>query len=153
MNKIVLILFASVTCCLGFAQEQYFKLKPMEGYFLDSKVPLKEGPNFFVISDRRKFIKYFGNIKKADTPNFDYDHVIVMALPPSKKQSVVGFVPDAAKAGNFIEVYCIMETDKYPLTYTSYPIVAARIPKYFSVTKVSFYSNDKKELMETVYIR
>ena len=76
-----------------------------------------------------------------------------MALPPSKKQSVIGFIPDAAKAGNFIEVYCIMETDKYPLTYTSYPIVAARIPKYFSVTKVNFYSNDKKELMETIYVR
>jgi hypothetical protein len=137
----------------GFAQPRYFQLKPMEGFFLENKIPLKEGPNFFVITNRQTFIKYFGLINKPDTPHFDYDNVIVMALPPSKKYSQIGFMPTAAKAGNFVEVYCLMDLNKYPLTYLSYPIVAARIPKYFSVTRVNFYRNETKELIETVYIK
>jgi hypothetical protein len=138
---------------LGHAQPKYFRLKPMEGYFLENKIPLKQGPNFFVITNRQTFIKYFGVMNKPDTPRFDYDNVIVMALPPSKKFSQIGFMPQAARAGNFIEVYCVMDLNKYPLTYMSYPVVAARIPKYFSVTRVNFYSDEKKKLMETVYIK
>ena len=152
--KATVLLTALILSALSLsAQPQYFRLKPMEGYFLDTKVPLKEGPNFFVISDRRKFIKYFGQINKPDTPNFNFDHVIVMALPPSKKQSLIGFMPQAAKAGNFIEVYCVMDLNKYPVTYTSYSIVAARIPRYFSVTRVNFYNDESKKLLETVYIK
>ena len=135
------------------AQPQYFRIKPLEGYFLDTKVPLKEGPNFFVIRDRKKFIKYFGEVNKPDTPNLEFNHVIVLALPPTKKQASIGFMPTAAKAGNYIEVYCVIEENKFPLTYTAYPVVLAQIPKYFSVTKVNFYNDKTKELIASVPIR
>lgn len=146
-----LVLLLSASFVQG--QPQYFRIKPLEGYFLDPKVRLKEGPNFFVIRDRRKFIKYFGLVNKPDTPNLEFNHVIVMALPPTKKQATIGFMPKAAKAGNYIEVYCVIDEDKFPLTYTAYPVVLAQIPKYFSVTKVNFYNEKTKELIASVPIR
>ncbi len=125
----------------------------MEGYYLDSKVPLKKGLNFFVISDRSKFIKYFGRINKADTPRFDFEHVLVMALPPSNKEAKLSFLPEAAKAGNFIEIYCNATSDKHEVPYTTHPIIVAAIPKYFSVTKVNFYNEESKKLLASLLLR
>ena len=136
-----------------YAQPREVHLRPLDGYFLDPKVPLKEGPNFFIIRDRNKFIKYFGRVSKPDTPNLRFNQVIVMALPPTDKQARIAFMPKAMRAGNYIEVYCIVEENKYPLTYTSYPIVLAEIPKYFGVSKVNFYNHATRELIESVRIR
>jgi hypothetical protein len=46
-------LFISIAC-RSQAQPQYFRLKPLEGYFIDERISLKDGMNFFVISDRKK---------------------------------------------------------------------------------------------------
>lgn len=153
MYKILTTLFLVFCVASAKAQPQWFKIKPLEGFFLDSKVPLKKGLNFFVIRDRKKFISWFGQINKPDTPNFDYDNVVVMALPASKKYSQIGFYPNAAKAGNYIEVYCSIDKNQFELTYTAYPIVVATIPKYFSVTKVNFYDAEDKKLLASVPIR
>jgi hypothetical protein len=148
---ITLLLVFGVTSAK--AQPQWFKIRPLEGFFLDNKVPLKKGLNFFVIRDRKKFISWFGQINKPDTPNFDYVNVVVMALPPSKKYSQIGFYPNAAKAGTFIEIYCSVDKNQFELTYTAYPIVVATIPKYFSVTKVNFYNAEDKKLLASVPVK
>jgi len=153
MSKLLITLCLSLFTMAAYAQPQQFKIKPLEGFFLDGKVPLEKGPNFFVIKDRKKFISWFGHINKPDTPNFDFVNVVVMALRPTKKQAQIGFYPNAVKAGNYIEIYCTIEENKFPLTYTAYPIVLASIPKYFSVTKVNFYDLEEKKLLASVPIK
>ena len=153
MNRFLLLFLVLFVTTKTNSQPQYFNLKPMEGYFLNDEVPLKKGLNFFVISNREKFIKHFGLINKSNAPNFDYNHIIVMALPPSKMESKIAFLPKAARAGNYIEVYCEIEKKKHSVPYTTYPIVVATIPKYFSVTKVNFYNNENKKLLESVQIK
>lgn len=149
MVKLFLLLFTFCLFTFSFchAQPIYFKLRPMEGYNLDPKIKLEKGLNFFVISDRRNFIKHFGWINKPDTPRFDYEHVLVMAMPPTNTQAFLNFEKDAAKAGNYIEVYCGVKKDKHEIPYTEYPIVVAAIPKYFHVNQVRFYENDRKKKM------
>lgn len=148
----LILAFFGIPYCLN-AQPRQFKLRPLEGFFLDAKVPLKKGVNFFHIHDRRTFIRYFGLISKPDTPNFDMEDVVVMALPPAKKTSTIGFMPTAAKAGNFIEIYCMVGKEQHKVPYIAYPIVVAAIPRYFSVTKINFYDAEKKKLLQTIPVR
>lgn len=116
----------------------------MEGYYLDAKVPLKKGLNFFVIKDRKLFQRYFGKQNRPDTPRFDFEEVIVMAMRPQKKESYLSFAPDAMKAGYYIEIYCHEDHKKFKIPYVFYPIAVAAIPKYISVTSINFYDNKNK---------
>jgi hypothetical protein len=143
---LVLVFLIGLLPANMLAQPTPLKLRPMTGYFLDPKYRLDEGPNFLVISDRGKFIKLFGQISKPDTPVFDFEHVLVMALPPTKEQMRLGFEIQAFRAGPYIEVYCTYERiSKHKLTYTSYPIVVAAIPRYFGVSQIRFYETKKRE--------
>lgn len=150
-------IYGLLLCCLvtitTYAQPQKFKIHPLEGYYLGEKIELEKGLNFMVISNEKEFIKYFGDIDKRDKPNFDFDHVIVIARRPTKKQYFLSLDSMAVKAGNFIEVYYKEATKKHTLTYLDHPIVVASIPKYFSVTKINFYNREHKKEMTTVRIR
>ena len=123
------------------------------GFYLDEKIPLEKGLNFFVLDKRKEFIKHFGLINKPDTPNFRFHHVIVMAMRPTKEQWFLSFEEDAVKAGNFIEVYCNVRHEKHEITYFDHPIVTAAIPRYFSVRKVNFYDKETKKLLASVPIK
>lgn len=140
---IIIFLLGAGRC---IAQPLTFQPRMLEGFYLDQKIPLKKGLNFFVITDRREFYKYFGKINKPDTPRFEFEDVIVMAMRPQNRQSFLSFAPDAMKAGNYIEVYCNAKHDKHKIPYTCYPIAVAAIPRYFSVTAINFYNNEKKKL-------
>lgn len=126
------------------AQPIKFQPRIMEGYYLDQKIPLKKGINFFVIADRRAFYKFFGKLNRPDTPSFDYENVVVMAMRPQNRQWFLSFSPNAIKAGNYIELYCNERHDKHKIPYTCYPIAVAAIPRYFSVTTINFYNNKNK---------
>lgn len=153
MKQIVAAILLSLAAISVYAQPRKFKLKPLTGYYLDDRIDLKDGLNFMVISNRRDFIKHFGLMNRPDTPNFDYHHVIVIALPPTKEQYFLSYEPEAAKAGDFIEVYCNIKHEKHKITYCDHPIVTAIIPRYFSVRKVNFYDKATKKLLESVEIR
>lgn len=125
----------------------------MTGFYLDDKIPLQKGLNFKVITNRRDFIKHFGLINKPDTPNLRFNHVIVMAMPPTKEQWFLSFEDTAVRAGNFIEVYCGIRHDKHDITYLDRPIVTAAIPRFFNVRTVNFYDRQTKKLLASVPIR
>lgn len=125
----------------------------MEGYYFLSPGILKKDFNFFVIRDKRKFVRLFGNIHKADTPDFSREQVIVLAMPPEKKESTLHFAPTGMKAGHYIEIYCSYELRKHRLTYLLQPITVAAIPRFIQVREVHFYDEVKKKLLKKVRIK
>lgn len=137
------------------AQPIPFQVRPLEGFILEDKVPLSDDVNFFVVSDLRRFTKMFGRITQPDTPNFEFDHVIVMAMKPTQREVYLRFLPEAFKAGNYLEVYCDVEKrGKHKLPYTYMPIAVAAVPKFFYVNQVRFYSaGKKKKLLGVVQYR
>ncbi len=154
MNRILCLAILLLFPACVFSQPQSFEMRPLEGYYLDAKIPLKKGLNFFVISDQKTFTKYFGNIHKADAPRFDFEHVLVMAMPDTKKQMILEIAPNAVKAGNYIEVYCsAKKKNKHTLTYFDHPIVVIAIPKYFSVNEINFYDKEELKLLESIHFR
>lgn len=153
MKQLVILCSALLICTAAFAQPLKFTPRSMEGFYLDERVPLKKGLNFFVITERKEFIKYFGLINKPDTPDFDYEAAIVVAMPPQDRQSFLSFTPHAFKAGNYVEIYFTAKHDKHKIPYTAHPIVVAAIPKYLSVTTVNFYEDEKKKLYKSIRIR
>lgn len=147
------ILFACLLtgCCLSArGQPLSFDLRQMEGFYLQSNISLEKGLNFFVIRTRRDFIRHFGLINKPDTPNFSREQVVVMALPPSAKESKLAFMPVGKKAGHYVEIYCVPQINIHRLTYTTYPIVVAAMPRYLHVTEINFYHNTNKKLLRKV---
>lgn len=106
-----------------------------------------------VISNEKVFKKYFGNYDIEGKPNFDFEYVLVWAIPPTKKQYTIAVDTMATKAGDFIEVYYSLSEKKHELTYLDHPIVVAAIPQYFSVRKVDFYNKENNKLEKSVRIR
>ncbi|HRO41688.1 MAG TPA: hypothetical protein PL009_02570 [Flavipsychrobacter sp.] len=152
-KKVLLILSLFIGTFKLSAQPREFKLKQLTGFYLDDKIPLEKGLNFKVITNRRDFIKHFGLINKPDTPNLRFNHVIVLALQPTKEQWFLSFEETAIRAGNYIEVYCSIKYDKHKITYLDRPIATAAIPKYFSVKTVNFYDKETKKQLASVQIR
>ena len=125
----------------------------MEGYYLLNSHPAGDKVEFSVISDERSFVKLFGKIDKDDYPNFDFEHVLVMAMQPTTKQYFLRFDEMAVKAGDFIEVYCSVRKEKHKLTYLDQPIAVAAIPKYLRLSRVDFYDTNTKKLLKSVHLR
>lgn len=135
------------------AQPRQITVKPLVGFYLNDRVHLEKGLNFMVINDRKDFIRHFGVVNKPDTPNFRFNDVVVMAMPPTREQYFLSFDEKGYRAGNYIEVYCEVKHDKHEITYTDYPIVTAAIPRFFSVRTVNFYDKESKKLLASVRVR
>ena len=160
MRFLILIFIFSLPFSKAFSQPKPIELRMLQGYHANDKLKLEEGVNFKVFSREREFERYFGKIEKEGMPNFDFEHVIVMLTKPTKEQYFLTFDSFAKKAGNFIEIYCSIETRKHELTYIDHPIAIAAIPKFFAVTEINFYDKEKSglfrkkhKLLETVRVR
>jgi len=143
-----------VSAMTAVAQPFFVELRPLEGYFVDPKYPLKKGPNCFVITNTRQFEKMFGRIDKPDAPDFELERVVVMAYPPTVHPTSLAMHPKVAKAGNYMEIYVDASEDKKnKLPYTAYPVVVAAVPIYFAVSKFNFYNEKTKKLIASVPVR
>src|SRR3989442_701763 len=105
------------------AQPTEVKVKLLEGYYIIGGNMLKPGLNCMVITERKTFNKLFGETIRPDTPDFNKEWMLVLALPAGWKENKLAFEKISVKAGNFIEVYCSVKRNEYPLTYLSYPII------------------------------
>ena len=152
MNKLLLIVICLFSCLTGYTQPQQIKLRMLIGYHANEKLKLHKSVNYLVFSKEREFERYFGKSFKENKPNFDHEHVIVMLTEPTREQYFLSFAETAVKAGNFIEIYCNVNKEKHLLPYTDHPIAIAAIPKYFSVNRIDFYSNEKKKLLKRVKV-
>jgi hypothetical protein len=153
MKTIAVLLLTLCSYIAANGQPIYVKIRPLEGYFIDNKIPLKEGLNYFVFRDQRKFEKFFGKIDKPDAPDFEMERVIAIVCSPTKKQTELGLYPKVAKAGDYMEVYFTFNQEKHDLTYISSPIVVAAIPIHYATKKFRFYDEPTRKLMEEVPIR
>ncbi len=137
----------------AIAQPIYIPIRPLEGYFIDPKIPLKEGLNFFVFKNSRQFEKFFGKIDKPEAPDFEMERVIAIIHSPTKKQTALGLYPKVAKAGDYMEAYFQFSQEKHSLTYTTSPIVVAAVPIHYATRKFKFYDEPTKKLLASVDIK
>ena len=117
------------------------------------EVTLKQGLNFMVITDRKEFDKTFGVTKRPDTPDFSKEWMLVMAIPPLKKETKMIFEKVSWKAGNFIEVYYSVKKNIFPVTYTVYPMAIAVIPRHKGISFVNFYEQKSMRMTEKIEIK
>ena len=82
------------------AQPRQITVKPLVGFYLNDRVHLEKGLNFMVINDRKDFIRHFGVVNKPDTPNFRFNDVVVMAMPPTHEQYFLSFDEKGYRAGD-----------------------------------------------------
>ncbi|RYZ53295.1 MAG: hypothetical protein EOP49_07585 [Sphingobacteriales bacterium] len=154
MKPLIALCSLLLSFTVSTAQPIALKLRPLEGYYVDAKYPLKKGPNFFVITNDFRFEQMFGKIDNPKGPDFELEHVVVMALPPMKRDAQLSFSPGIYKAGNYMEVYCSVKEDKkHKLPYVNYPVVVAAVPVYFSVSRINFYDQQTRELLASVPVR
>lgn len=153
LKKFIFYILLFLVSIESDAQPLHIKLRFLEGYYANEKMHLKNGVNYMVISNERLFEKYFGKIDKKEKPNFDFEHVVIMMMRPTRKQYFLSFNENAIKAGNYIEIYCNVRKEKHELPYFDHPIAIAAIPKYFSVNKINFYSVEEHKLMESVAVK
>lgn len=130
------------------AQPISIQVRPLlDHHFIGSEnIALKKGINFFVISDRKQYEKFFGTTTRPDTPQFSKEVMLVMLMPYSRKESKLIFKKVDTKAGNFVEAYCDITTNVGTATYEAYPIGACAIPRYKGVTTVHFYNQHMRKL-------
>ncbi|MBS1589582.1 MAG: hypothetical protein JST52_08220 [Bacteroidetes bacterium] len=147
------ILILSIISMQIAAQPRIFNIRRLTGFYLDSKTPLSKGQNFLVISNRKDFIRQFGQINKPDTPNFQFDYFIALAMQPTREQWFLDFETRATRAGSYIEVYCNIRYEKHKITYLDHPIVTATIPRFFNVHTINFYDNSTKKLLASIPIK
>lgn len=148
--RILIIILFTLLCCKVTAQPKTIKLRPLDGYFILNDKEIQKKTNCIVITNRRDFQRLFGSINKPDTPDFNKEIVVVLALPPAHKQSKIWFERALIKAGNFIEVYCGLQRNVHSVPYKSYPIVAAALPRSKEITYVNFYNEKDMKLIESV---
>lgn len=151
MKKLLLSTF-----CLPFAlnaQPTQVQTKTLRDYFfIGEGIDLKSGVNFFAVTTRKQFNRFFGETNRPDTPNFSKEIMLVMVMPASNHDAKLSFDRVDARAGNFIEVYCNIQQRGGKLPYTTYPLSVCAIPKYADVKKLRFYNN-KMRLIETVDVK
>lgn len=153
LTVLYLLLFPLLVTFSASAQPTTVKIRPLEGYFILDEHLLEKKINCLVIDNRKDFIKYFGLVNRPDTPQFSREIMIVLALEPSKKQSKISLERVTMKAGDYLEVYCGLQLNLFPLTYTAYPIVAGTVPRIPGITTINFYNEKGMKLMASLPIR
>jgi hypothetical protein len=136
------------------AQPQPVKIKPLRDYyFIGDGMQLKPGINCFAITDRKQFDKFFGKTKRADTPSFATEIMLVMMMKESNRESKLTFDRVDMKAGNFIEVYVSSQINEGKTPYKIYPLAACAVPKYKGITKLNFYNGKSMRFIQTVMLK
>ena len=135
------------------AQPVQVKARFLQDYYITDGSLLKPGTNYLVLTSRKTFNKYFGETKRADTPDFSREILLVMALPPQHHDSKLTMNHISMKAGNFIEVYGTVADDKHPHAYLAYPICMAVLPRYPGINQIHFYRQEDMRLMASVEVK
>jgi hypothetical protein len=152
--RYLLIFFLVLSGYISPAQPTNVKLRMLEGYYPLNGTYYHKGPNLWVITDQKTFDRYFGVINKPGAPDFEIEMVLVMTLPPTKRDAKLSFEKIGKRAGSYIEVYCDVQENLGKLPYVAYPTVVAAIPIYFKVSHINFYeAKKKKKLMKSVQCR
>ncbi len=151
--KSLLLALLCLYAGMVYGQPTPVAIKPMKDYqFAGDAGMLKSGVNCIVLSDRKQFEKIFGTTDRADTPQFAKEWMLVLLLPATKKEAKLDFRRISVKAGDFIEVYCNIETRIQPLTYSYYPISTCVIPKYPGIHKINFYHENNMRLLSVAEV-
>jgi hypothetical protein len=157
MKSIVCFLFCTLLCtAAAFAQPTTVQVRHLPDHYFtggDQNIELKEGINCFVLTNRKQYEKFFGTTTRPDTPQFSKEVMLVLLMPSSKKDSKLAFQRVDMKAGNFIEVYCDVQTNMGKNTYTTYPVAACAIPRYANVTTMKFYDAKNMRRITTVPVK
>ena len=153
MPRLFFILLLICFSLQAAAQPTPLRMRPLEGYYITDDAAFEPGLNCIVVTNRRQFEKLFGYMNRPDTPNFSRELMLVLAFPPGRQASLVGFHRVLMKAGNFVEVYCAIERRRYPLTYKAYPIIACAIPRHAETRFVRFYNEKGMKLLKNVELK
>lgn len=151
MKSILILLSVFLTAHL-YAQPVPVEIKKLDNYYYIG-APLKSGVNCMVLSDRKQFEKMFGKTSRPDTPDFSKEWMLILAMPETKHQCDLSFQRVSMKAGQFIEVYCGLDLNKFPLTYKYIPLTACVIPKYKGIHKINFYDAHKMRPLTSVEVK
>lgn len=144
--KHLLFIPAMLLAIAAYAQPQEVTLTPLQDYYyIGSERLLDDRVNCFVLEDREQFEDFFGTTRRADTPDFSKEWMLVLVAPETKKDIMMKFTRVSMKAGNFLEVYCDLGRLKGKLlTYEHHPLAACIIPKYENIRLLKFYEEHKK---------
>lgn len=152
MRHIIVLLLLVLSASALKAQPVPVKMRHLNGYYFAGRgVALKNGVNYFAVTDRKTFEKMFGALNRPDTPNFSKEMLLVMVMPESNKESTLEFERVSMKAGDFIEVYCNQDLNHHRVNYSMNAIAVAAIPKSAGISRVIFY-NQKMKKLETVEV-
>jgi len=152
LMKSILILLSVFIAVSLHAQPVPVEIRKLDNYYYLG-APLKPWVNCMVLSDRKQFEKTFGKTSRPDTPDFSKEWMLVLTMPETKHQCDLTFQRISMKAGQFIEVYCGLDLDKFPLTYKYIPLTACAIPKYKGIHKLNFYNERKMRLLASVEVK
>ncbi|RYD57106.1 MAG: hypothetical protein EOP56_09895 [Sphingobacteriales bacterium] len=154
MRAILSLAFIMLLVNTTKAQPVPVKMRQLGSYFYIDKggaQKLKNGVNYFVISDRKSFEKLFGRMSRADTPQFSKELVVMMVMPASKRESTLKFERVSMKAGDYLEVYCGQDLYHHKVNYEMNAVAVAAIPRAAGTKKVIFYDQYMRKL-ETLEI-
>ncbi len=120
-------------------------MTPMQDhYYIGGDRFLDEDVNCFVLQEMEEYLDFFGKTRRADTPDFSKEWMLILIVPQTKKDIQMKFNRVSMKAGSFIEVYCDLGKLKGKiLTYEQYPLAACTIPKYSNIKTIKFYEEKK----------
>jgi len=156
MFRLLSILLLSFCTLKGYGQPYDVKIKTLPDtiFFIDPKIPLEDGLNYYVFNKKADFNKLFGLTKyhteKSDIIDFKKELPIALALYPPNSDVHIKFVR-AFKVGSIIEVFFTISRKHYPTTYTTYPLLIGTLPRIADVNTIQFYID--KELQKEVKIK
>lgn len=149
MKQVILIILLLLPM-LSKAQPEKVPVRFLQDYYYYGINPLKEGVNAFVVTKRREFEKLFGKTNRPDTPDFNNEWMIVLAMPKTKWNAKIEIDKVSMKAGSFIEIYTHIDDGRRKFSYDTYPIKVAIIPKFKNVKKLHFYDGKKLHPLTTL---
>ncbi|MEZ5016688.1 MAG: hypothetical protein R2800_06530 [Flavipsychrobacter sp.] len=155
MKYLFVLISLFVATLITHAQPKPVEMRMLQDhYFAGDESLLEQGLNTIVLTSRKEYEKYFGTTSRPDTPHFSKEWMLILVLPTTKYDASLVFERVSVKAGDFMEVYCNVDTKKKKLTYDHNPLAACVVPKQENISKVDFYNRRKGlHLMSTVNIR
>ena len=156
MFRLLSVFLISLCTLKGYAQPYDVKIKTLADtiFFIDPKIPLETGLNYYVFNKKADFNKLFGLTKyhteKSNIIDFKKELPIALVLYPATSDVHMQFVR-AFKVGSIIEVFFTISRKHNPTTYTTHPLMIGTLPRIADVNTVQFYID--KELQKEVKIK